>query len=180
MRLAAAAAAEVEGDSFVGLPLYVRKAEGGVGPFDASVVTPRDEDAVGFDAGVGLSSMISTQPGLSAPTLLSAICCAGDAVRWTNERSTAGARMDVLRTLGTRECSFCSRIFTRARISVTICTPFDLPVNEEVEEASVGRWVIVLTRGVLGAGRRDGEMVLVARMVDCVGVVAVGVGNPAR
>lgn len=61
------------------------------------------------------------------------------------------------RTRGTRECSFCSNVLTRARISVTICTPLDFEtLGADELEVSEGRGS-PFARGVLGAGSLEVE-----------------------
>lgn len=72
-----------------------------------------------------------------------------------------------IRIRGTRVCIFCSKIFTRARISVTICTPLLLEaVADVVEELMVEEEMFRVTMGaILGRGAgvrggiRDGERV---------------------
>jgi len=91
--------------------------------------------------GGGESSITRTQPGLSGATgFLAAIL--GElpgSEPWSNVP---------LRSRGTLECNFCSRLRTLARISLTICTPFDLEALVLVADA----------RGAVGArGARPGS-----------------------
>ena len=53
-----------------------------------------------------------------------------------------------IRIRGTRVCIFCSKILTRARISVTICTPLLLEaVADVVEELMVDEEIFRVTMG---------------------------------
>ena len=66
-----------------------------------------------------------------------------------------------MRILGTRVCSFCSRLRTRARISDTICTPLLLAAMPFAELVLIVR-VLPVKRGVAFErgeviGRREGE-----------------------
>lgn len=65
---------------------------------------------------------------------------------------------DICRPRGTRECNFCSSVLTRARISVTICTPLDfVTLGAETLGVSEARG-IPFARDVLGAGSLEGEL----------------------
>lgn len=90
-----------------------------------------------------LSSIMSTQPGLSAPLRRERSFSFSLAVAAAASFSFVDAALSLpescrpltlpIRSRGTRECSFCSRVRTRARISLTIWTPLDFVLIVEVE-----------------------------------------------
>lgn len=149
------------------------------------------------------SSMMSTQPGLSAPfnrvrsfsfSVAEAVAECFSLVDAVDSLPESLFRPDTLpiRSRGTRECNFCSSVRTRARISLTICTPLDFVVVEEVELPSVVVRVAVAYTGMLGRGvvrtesrmgKREGDategMELERARPLVVGVLAC-LMNPAR
>jgi hypothetical protein len=131
------------------------------GEGESSIISTQPEESAGW--GLGSSLMTSgrffdlmVRPSSSAEDTADAeeLAVAAE-YEFTVEESGFGLLVTLpIRSLGTRVCILCSKFFTRALISETICTPllldvvlgtlsaFDAVVAEEMFRVLIGRGVL--------------------------------------